>query len=92
MRHRTELADRLQINELAKAGQMDQQIAEVVGFSRWTVRKWWCRYRDQGRAGLESRLGRHQQGSLSSYPVYLRATVMALASSASRPGGQDLAG
>ena len=90
MRHRTELADRLRINELAKAGQTDQQIAEVVGFSRWTVRKWRCRYRDQVWSGKPT--GAAPTGQLEQLSGLSSSHGADLASSASRLGGQDLAG
>jgi transposase len=77
MSKQTELADRIQIIELAQVGQSDPQIAEVVGYSRWTVRKWRRRHRDQGRAGLQTKMGRPKRGALSTYPVEMRETILA---------------
>lgn len=73
---KTELADRVQISTLAAAGQDDQTIAEAVGWSQWTVRKWRRRYRDQGRAGLKTKMGRPKKGAMSTYPADMRETLL----------------
>lgn len=73
---KTKLADRIQINDLAAVGQDDQTIAKKVGWSQWTVRKWRRRYRDQGRVGLETKMGRPKQGAMSTYPREMRETLL----------------
>lgn len=73
---KTELADRVRINELVAEGQDDPVIAQELGWSQWTVRKWRRRQRDQGRAGLQSQMGRPKQGALSSYQVEMREAVV----------------
>lgn len=73
---KTELADRIQINELVSAGQDDHTIGQAVGWSQWTVRKWRRRYRDQGRLGLETKMGRPKTGAMSTYPVQMRETLL----------------
>lgn len=77
MSNQAELADRIRMIELAQVGRKDPEIATAVGYSRWTVRKWRRRYRDQGRAGLQTKMGRPRQGPLSTYPVELRETILA---------------
>lgn len=74
---KTELAERIKIHELAVAGYTDEQIAKELNLSVWTARKWRRRYRDQGRPGLQSKMGRPKQGCLSSFPVELRETLLA---------------
>ena len=76
MRQQTLLAERVRINELAQKGKRDPAIAEELGWSRWTVRKWRRRQRDQGRAGLHSQMGRPKRGALSSYPAELKETLL----------------
>ena len=77
MSKQTELADRVAMIELAQSGQSDTQIGEAVGYSRWTVRKWRRRHRDQGRAGLRTKMGRPKQGALSTYPAQMREAIEA---------------
>lgn len=72
----TELADRIQISELAAEGQDDQTIAKVVGWSVYTVRKWRYRYRDQGRVGLKTKMGRPKKGAMSTSPVQMREALV----------------
>ncbi|MCP4308256.1 MAG: transposase [bacterium] len=75
MSKRTTLEDRLQIVGLAEAGLTDPQIAEQIGWSKHTVRKWRRRGQRQGRAGLASTMGRPRRGALSEYPGKVRATL-----------------
>ena len=72
----TELADRIQINELVAEGQDDQTIAKTVGWSVHTVRKWRYRYRDHGRAGLKTKMGRPKKGAMSTCPVQMREVLV----------------
>lgn len=57
----TTLEERILINELADAGYTDPEIAEMVGWSRWTVRKW-RRRGSHGRQALASKMGRPIRG------------------------------
>jgi transposase len=72
----TTLEERILINELSAAGYTDPEIAEQLGWSRATVRKW-RRRGVQGREHLESHLGRPVTGELSSYPAHVRQTLLA---------------
>ncbi len=71
----TTLQERLAIVERAEAGAPDRAIAEELGLSRWTVRKWRRRGQQQGRAGLASSMGRPKSGALSSFPAAIRETI-----------------
>jgi transposase len=72
----TELADRVRIQELVTAGQDDQKIAEAVGWSQWTVRKWRRRYQKHGRTGLQTKMGRPKTGAMSTYPAEMRELLL----------------
>ena len=74
----TTLQERLTILERSEAGAKDAAIAEELGISVWTVRKWRRRGQHQGRAGLVSRMGRPKGGALSSFPPEVRQAVDAL--------------
>lgn len=77
MSHRElSLAQKVEIGERAEAGESDQQIAQVLGVSKWVVRKWRRRFQKQGRNGLRVSRGRPKQGSLSSYPAALREQLL----------------
>jgi transposase len=56
----------------ATDGQTDTQMAEKLGWSKWTVRKWRRAYRRKGEAGLLSKMGRPSQGSLSTFALEVR--------------------
>jgi transposase InsO family protein len=76
----TTLEERLMIVELAQTGVPDAQIAQQLGWSVATVRKWRQRGR-QGRAALVSRMGRARTGPVraqSPRERALRETVLAL--------------
>jgi hypothetical protein len=75
MNKRTTLEERRQIGTLAELGLTDPQIAERVGWTVHTVRKWRRKHTGEGRAGLASRMGRPQQGALSTFPAALRDTL-----------------
>lgn len=72
----TTLEDRVCIQEYAQAGHTDREIAEQLGWSIWTVRKWRRRGR-QGRQALASIMGRPVMGALSTYPALARDTLYA---------------
>ena len=69
---------RLEISEHAAAGLTDTQIAAVVGYSVWTIRKWRRRSLHQGRVGLTSHMGRPATGPMSTFPNELKETVLHL--------------
>jgi len=73
----TTLEERILISELAKGGQTDRAIAEQLGWSVSTVRKWRRRAKHDGRPGLVSRLGRPRTGELSTFPRVMGQTVQA---------------
>ena len=70
---------RLEIGEHAAAGLNDSQIAERVGCSVWTVRKWRRRSQHQGRIGLTSHMGRPARGPGSTFPSARHRAPPALA-------------
>lgn len=74
----TTFQTRLEISEHAAAGLNDTQIAERVGCSVWTVRKWRRRSRKRGRLGLTSQMGRPATGPLSTFPKQLQETILYL--------------
>jgi len=67
--------ERLKIEHLSKKGLTDRQIAEQLGFSIPTVRKWRRKLTQAGKGGLLSRMGRPKRGALSSYPGEMRAQL-----------------
>lgn len=71
----TTLEDRLQIGNLAQLGWTDRQIAEQMGWSEHTVRKWRRKQEREGRAGVVSRMGRPARGSMSTFGDALRETL-----------------
>lgn len=73
----TSLQDRITITELAEAGYTDAQIADQLGWSLATVRKWRRRGQRQGRPGLVSQMGRPAKGALSAFPLVVRETLRA---------------
>ena len=75
MSKRTTLEERVQIGYLAEIGLTDPQIAEQIGWSVHTVRKWRRRYQRVGRTGLASTMGRARHGALSTFPAEIRARL-----------------
>lgn len=63
----TSLEERVRIAELATQGFSDAEIAQQVGWSLSTVRKWRRRFQTQGRPGLVTQVGRPAKGALSSF-------------------------
>src|SRR5512143_3035270 len=68
----TNYPERLKIDQLSKKGLTDRQIAEQLGLSISTVRKWRRRFKTGGKAGLLSQMGRPRRGALSSYSTEMR--------------------
>lgn len=75
MARRTTLEERHQILELVQAGLTDKEIAQQMGWSARTVRKWRRRGQRQGRTGLASPMGRPACGALSTFSTELRDTL-----------------
>jgi len=71
----TTLEERIEIGERWEAGQTDPEIAEAIGCSVWTVRKWRRRYQREGRSGLASRMGRPPTGALGHFPERVREAI-----------------
>jgi transposase InsO family protein len=72
----TTFQERLTITERAAAGQSDPDIAEALGCSVWTVRKWRRIGQRRGRNSLTSQMGRPPTGVLSSFPSALRDAIL----------------
>lgn len=71
----TTLETRMHIWKLSQSNYTDQQIADEVGYSVPTVRKWRRRIQRHGRAGLASSMGRPRSGALSSFPETMREDI-----------------
>lgn len=81
------LAEREYIYQQKLKGVRLEQIAEELGCSYYTVRKWWRRGRDQGQEGLrQNRRGRPRRGILSTYPEAMRRQIQRLKCSHPRWG------
>jgi hypothetical protein len=61
--------ERLTCAKNAIDGLTDAQIAQALGWSKWSVRKWRRAYGQDGEDGLVSRMGRPPRGVLSSFPM-----------------------
>jgi len=66
------ITERLACATKAADGQTDAEIAQTLGWSKWSVRKWRRAYEQQGEDGLVSRMGRPRQGPLSTFPLELQ--------------------
>ena len=71
----TTLEERIEIGERWEAVQTDDEIAQAMGRSQWTVRKWRRKYQHKGRAGLASHMGRPRTGALGSLPEPVRQAI-----------------
>jgi len=74
----TTLEERVTIAERTRAGQSSREISEALGRPLATIRKWRQRYRQKGRAGLTSQMGRPANGALASAPVEMRDALLEL--------------
>jgi len=74
MGKQTTLEERVLICKLAKGGYSDSEIAETLGWSVATVRKWRRRGR-QGRQALVSQMGRPPTGVLSTFAPVIGETL-----------------
>jgi transposase-like protein len=75
---RTSYQQRIEIGERAAAGERDREIAQAMGCSVWTVRKWRRTYKRQDRAGLVSHMGRPAGGALASCSSAVRERIAQL--------------
>lgn len=73
----TSLEDRMTMVALAKAGHTDSDIAERLGWSVSTVRKWRRREAQQGLKGLASKMGRPATGAMSTFSADIKETLRA---------------
>ena len=78
MSKHTSLEQRKMMIRLAEQGLTNRQIAERLGISFYTVRKWRRRYRDGGEEGLHSHMGRPRKGTLSTFPATVRSLLLVL--------------
>lgn len=62
----------------ADAGQSSREIAVALEWSLATVRKWRQRYRQKGRAGLSSQMGRPATGALATAPTEMKDAILDL--------------
>jgi transposase len=71
----TTLEERMTIVALSKAGHSDTDIAERIGWSVSTVRKWRRREAREGRAGLATKMGRPASGAMSTFTSKVEETL-----------------
>jgi hypothetical protein len=69
--------ERLKIEQLSKKGLTDRQIADQLGFSIATIRKWRRIIHHRGKVAGISHMGRPSQGPLCSFSQGLREQVKA---------------
>ena len=74
----TTFQDRVAIMERAALGQSDSEIAQALGCSVWTVRKWRRISQKHGRLGLTSTYGWPRSGPLGTLSPQLRHTILTL--------------
>lgn len=74
----TTYEERMQIVERHKNGESLPAIARSMSLNRFTTRKWWRIYRNQGWDGLHTKLGRKPSGVLSSYDSLIKYAVLRL--------------
>ena len=72
----TTLEERVIIAERVQAGKSCREIAEELGRPLSTVRKWRQRYRQKGRAGLSSQMGRPAAGALAQTPEEMKDALL----------------
>jgi transposase len=72
------LQERIEIGERSDAGQTDPGIAQAMGRSVWTIRKWRRGWRQQGRGGLASKMGRPPGGPLAQFSAEVQEAIRQL--------------
>lgn len=75
---KTTFQERVLMSELATAGRTDLEIADTLGRSVWTVRKWRRLFQRKGRVGLTTQMGRPATGILSTLPLDLQTIIRGL--------------
>jgi transposase len=65
-------AERLVCATKTATRQTDAEMAQMLGWSKWTVRKWRRAHQKNGEDGLLSRMGRPRGGPLSTFPLEVR--------------------
>ena len=71
----TTIEQRIEIVESLEKGEAVWRIERRMPFGGRTIRKWRQRAQKEGRAGLESQMGRPQTGVLGSYPPEIREAI-----------------
>ena len=71
----TTLEERVDILESSEKGEATWRLARRMNWRMRTIQKWRKRGREEGRAGLQSRMGRPSSGGLGSYPSEIRALI-----------------
>ena len=74
----TTLEERVTIADRVRAGQSSREIAEALGRSLATVRKWRQRYQREGRMGLSSQMGRPAGGALAMTSTEMKDALLEL--------------
>ena len=75
-RQATSIAQRRQMLSLVEEGHSYVEVAEQVGVSFWTARKWIRRGKKEGKENLASRYGRPATGPLGEFDSKLRYKVL----------------
>ena len=71
----TTLEERVMMQELTQSGMSDRCIAQQMGWSISTVRKWRRQGQRYGHAGLVSRMGRPVKGAMSTFDREFERTL-----------------
>jgi transposase len=74
----TSLEQRQRIVHLSQQGHTAQEIATLVGVSRWTVGRWLRRYRQAGAVGLAYRPRRPRTPHPQTTPAAMRSRIQAI--------------
>jgi len=74
----TTLEERVTIAEQVEAGRSSREIAEKLGRPISTIRKWRQRYRQKGRAGLSTVMGRPAGGTLATVSEKMKEAILEL--------------
>jgi len=74
----TTLEERVTIAEHVETGKSSREIAEKLGRPISTIRKWRQRYRQKGRAGLSTVMGRPAGGALATVSEEMKEAILEL--------------
>ena len=86
----TTLEERILIAERASAGHRSVDIADEIGCSLATVRKWRQRHTRLGRNGLSSQMGRPAAGALATVSTEIKAALLEMRDQHPRWGPKTL--